>query len=93
MFLLKLYLNITLNSFSVGAGTAGSVLANRLTANYKYTVLVLEDGGDPSPFSVVPALFFNNLFQPSTDYAYDIVEQPQACVTTRMVNATSYNVL
>lgn len=42
----------------VGAGSAGSVMANRLSANGRYTVLVLEQGQkDKSPLLVMPKGF------------------------------------
>nr|CAQ19345.1 putative glucose-methanol-choline (GMC) oxidoreductase [Chrysomela tremula] len=40
----------------VGGGSAGSVLANRLTSNGKWSVLVLEAGGYPSSISDIPLL-------------------------------------
>ena len=42
----------------VGGGTAGCILANRLTASGKYRVLVLEAGGEPKGFWIpIPAGF------------------------------------
>lgn len=58
----------------VGAGTAGSVLANRLTANSNITVLLVEAGGFFGLLRKVPLLA---TFQQRTnvDWQYETTEQ------------------
>jgi choline dehydrogenase len=41
----------------VGAGTAGSVVASRLSENPKHKVLLIESGGEESVESDMPGLF------------------------------------
>ncbi|KAJ8716999.1 hypothetical protein PYW08_005398 [Mythimna loreyi] len=53
----------------IGAGTAGSVIANRLTEVEDATVLIVETGGDPPLESVIPGLFFY-LKKTSFDWDY-----------------------
>ncbi len=55
----------------VGAGSAGSVLANRLTEDANTTVLVLEAGGtDWNPFIHIPAGFIKTFHDPSVNWLY-----------------------
>jgi len=62
----------------VGGGSAGSVLANRLTEIENWKVLLIEAGEDPSILSEVPVGFFSQLLSPE-DYAYDIEPEKFAC--------------
>jgi len=59
----------------VGAGTAGAVLANRLSENGEASVLAIEAGGDQLPENVaVPALWYT-LFGSEIDWGYMSVPQ------------------
>ncbi len=60
----------------VGAGSAGCVLANRLSADRRTRVLVLEAGGsDWKPEIAIPAAF-GKLFHTSIDWDYQTEAQP-----------------
>ncbi|MEU1500474.1 GMC oxidoreductase [Streptomyces sp. NPDC005732] len=65
----------------VGAGSAGCVLANRLSRDERVHVLLLEAGGpDTDELIRVPAAF-GMLFGSSVDWGYRTVEQPWASRT------------
>src|ERR1700722_16698278 len=60
----------------VGAGSAGSVLANRLSANPKYRVLVLEAGRESHPWSRIPVGFAKLIENPAANWLYS--SEPEA---------------
>ena len=56
----------------VGAGSAGCILANRLTADGKFTVCLLEAGPpDWHPYIHIPAGFIKTLNNPSVNWMYE----------------------
>jgi choline dehydrogenase len=55
----------------VGAGSAGCVLANRLSEETAIQVLILEAGGaDISPWIHIPVGYFKTMHNPKTDWCY-----------------------
>lgn len=54
-----------------GAGSAGCVLANRLTENGRFRVLLLEAGPrDWNPWIHIPVGYFKTMHNPATDWCY-----------------------
>jgi choline dehydrogenase-like flavoprotein len=60
----------TFDYIVVGAGSAGSVLANRLSANPKFKVLVLEAGRESHPWSRIPIGFAKLIENPAANWLY-----------------------
>ncbi len=55
----------------LGAGSAGCVLANRLSENTKNKVLLIEAGGkDNYPWIHIPVGYFKTMHNPSVDWCY-----------------------
>src|SRR3954451_18259211 len=55
----------------IGAGSAGCVLANRLTEDGRTTVCVLEAGPrDLNPFIHIPAGFIKTFYNPRINWCY-----------------------
>jgi choline dehydrogenase len=55
----------------VGAGSAGCILANRLSADGKYSVCILEAGPpDWNPYIHIPAGFIKTLTNPNVNWLY-----------------------
>ncbi len=61
----------------IGAGSAGCVVANRLSADPKTRVLLLEAGGrDRNPWIHIPVGYFKTMHNPSTDWCYATQPEP-----------------
>jgi len=59
----------------IGAGSAGCVLANRLTENVSCKVLLLEAGGKGTPLINIPGAY-GTLHRTSVDWAFQTEPQP-----------------
>ena len=61
----------------VGAGSAGCVIANRLSANGSYKVALLEAGPpDRNPWIHIPVGYFRTMGNPNTDWCYKTEADP-----------------
>ncbi|CAG9104742.1 unnamed protein product [Plutella xylostella] len=62
----------------VGAGSAGAVVANRLSEVPEWRVLLVEAGGNPTLGTEAPQVFLANL-KTKEDWGYKTEHQPGAC--------------
>ncbi|KAJ4426635.1 hypothetical protein ANN_26433 [Periplaneta americana] len=62
----------------VGSGSAGSVVANRLSEVSDWNILLLEAGGDPPISSEFPSLLFS-IQKSDADWQYRTVPQEHGC--------------
>ncbi len=66
----------TVDYIVVGAGSAGAALANRLTENGKYRVLLLEAGRETHWLSRVPISFARFINRPGVNWLYASEPEP-----------------
>ncbi|XP_018572219.1 glucose dehydrogenase [FAD, quinone] [Anoplophora glabripennis] len=68
----------TFDFIIVGAGSAGTLLANRLTEIKKWKVLLLEAGGPENDFSDIPGMS-SELYVSDMNWGYFSIPQKRAC--------------
>ena len=63
----------------IGAGAAGSVVANRLSEVKDWKVLLVEAGGDPPPTADIPGIYFT-LQNTEVDWQYRTYPNKNSCL-------------
>ncbi|MDE3738664.1 GMC family oxidoreductase N-terminal domain-containing protein [Pseudomonas resinovorans] len=77
---------MTYDYIIVGAGSAGCILANRLSASGTHSVLLLEAGGkDSSPWFKIPVGFAKMYYNPTHNWMY--YSQPEKELANRNIYA------
>ncbi|BFG02836.1 glucose dehydrogenase [Drosophila madeirensis] len=71
----------------IGAGSAGSVVASRLSENPDWRVLVLEAGGDPPAEAELPALFFG---LQHTEFTWNYFAEPSELASRGLKDGRVY---
>lgn len=69
----------------VGGGTAGSVLANRLSENKNWNILVLEAGKPESTLNFIP-LMAPFLIKSNYDWGYVAEKTPGSCLSESYIS-------
>ncbi|KAJ7461961.1 aryl-alcohol oxidase [Mycena latifolia] len=67
----------------VGGGTAGNVVANRLTEDEQFSVLVVEAGGSNVGVIESAVPFFSAIVAPNTQYDWNYTTTPQTGLSNR----------
>jgi choline dehydrogenase len=67
----------------VGAGSAGCVLANRLSAGGRHRVLLLEAGPASHPISFIPISYGKLIANPAANWCYS--SQPEETTGNRAI--------
>ena len=69
----------------IGAGTAGCILANRLSENENIKVLLIEAGGkDTNPWIHIPGGYFKTMHNSKTDWCFT-TEEEEFCNNRKML--------
>lgn len=70
----------------VGAGTAGCVLAHRLSASGHYSVLLIENGGDDRNWIIQMPAGLRSAFKPTSKFNYWYKTTPQPHLNNRRID-------